>query len=123
VDTIDHAEHDLLRRRNDGLGARTADAIDGHRWHVHRQTAMIATCRAGFILLPAWITLPMTAVLILARSSFALARVALITVAPSSLAGTALREPLNVPIAVRTGAHKTTSRWTVIATPSSEAAG
>ena len=51
----------------------------------------IAACRAGFILLPAWITLPITAVSIFAWSSFALASVALITVAPSSVAGTAFK--------------------------------
>ena len=33
------AEHDLLRRRGDGLGARAADAVDRHRRHLDRQPA------------------------------------------------------------------------------------
>ena len=37
---VDDAEPDLLRRRGDGLGARTADAVDGHCRDVDREAAM-----------------------------------------------------------------------------------
>jgi len=54
----------------------------------------IAAWRAGFILLPAWITLPMTTVPTAAGSSFARSRLARNAVAPSSTAGVSLRLPL-----------------------------
>jgi hypothetical protein len=66
--------------------------------------------RAGFILLPAWITLPSTTDPSKAGSSFARASVSRTAIAPSSVAGTPFSAPLNAPIAVRTGWHNTISR-------------
>src|SRR6516165_10000818 len=71
----------------------------------------IAACRAGFILLPAWTTLPITTVWTLAWSSFVRARTARMAVAPSSVAGVSFRLPPKVPIGVRTGAETTTGQW------------
>jgi hypothetical protein len=64
--------------------------------------------------LPAWITLPITSVPILAGSSFERASTARITVAPSSVAGTDFRLASNVLIAVRSGAHSTVSRIAIL---------
>jgi hypothetical protein len=54
----------------------------------------IAACRAGFILLPAWTTLPIRTLPIAAASSPERLSVSRTTVAPRSVAGIALREPL-----------------------------
>jgi hypothetical protein len=54
----------------------------------------IAACRAGFIRLPAWMTLPMTTVSIRSPSRPARLSVSRIAVAPSSVAGTVLSDPL-----------------------------
>ena len=70
----------------------------------------IAACRAGFILLPAWMTLPITTVWTLAWSSLACASTARTAVAPSSVAGVSFRLPPKVPMAVRRGAERTTGR-------------
>ena len=50
----------------------------------------MAACRAGFILLPAWITLPMMTVSISPGGSFARLSVASMTAAPRSVAGISL---------------------------------
>src|SRR6266446_5601134 len=54
-------------------------------------------------------TLPMTTLPIVAASSPERLSVSRTTVAPRSVAGIVLREPLKVPIAVRTGLQRTTS--------------
>ena len=62
-------------------------------------------CRAGFMRLPAWITLPNTTESIDAGSSALPARrsVSAMAAAPRSTAGVSFSAPLNAPIAVRTG--------------------
>src|ERR1700682_1230644 len=70
----------------------------------------IAAWRAGFILLPAWMTLPMTTLPIVAASSPDRLSVSRTTAAPRSGAGIVLSEPLKAPIAVRTGLQRTISR-------------
>src|SRR5688572_19019285 len=55
-------------------------------------------------------TLPMTTLPIAAASSLARFSVSRTTTAPRSVAGVALSEPLNVPMAVRTGLQRTISR-------------
>ena len=70
----------------------------------------IAAWRAGFILLPAWMTLPMTTLPIAAASSPDRFSVSRTTAAPRSGAGIVFSEPLKVPIAVRTGLQRTISR-------------
>src|SRR5262249_2213161 len=77
--------------------------------------AWTAACRAGFILLPAWTTLPMTTVSTSSGRSFARVTAAPITMAPRAGAVTSLSEPPKVPIAVRTGSAKTTERCDVMA--------
>jgi hypothetical protein len=52
-----------------------------------------ADCRAGFILLPAWMTFPITTVSTSEPLSLERVNTARTTVAPSSVAGTALRLP------------------------------
>jgi hypothetical protein len=52
---------------------------------------LTADCRAGFILLPAWITFPITTVLIFSGSSFDRSKLPRTAVAPSSVAGTDFR--------------------------------
>ena len=52
-----------------------------------------ADCRAGFILLPAWITLPITTVPTFAGSSFERVSTALMAVVPKSGADTVFRLP------------------------------
>ncbi len=71
----------------------------------------IAAWRAGFIRLPAWITLPITTVPTRAGSSPERCSVSRITTAPNSVAGVSFSAPLKLPIAVRTGWHNTTSRF------------
>src|SRR5260221_3936813 len=70
----------------------------------------MAACRAGFILFPAWMTLPMTTLSISPASSQARRKVSRTTTAPSSVAEMVLSDPLTAPIAVRTGLQRTTSR-------------
>src|SRR5258707_3627468 len=70
---------------------------------------LIAACRAGFILLPAWITLPSITLPTAAASSPSLRKRCRTTTAPRSAAGIVLSDPLNAPIAVRTGLQRTTS--------------
>src|SRR5437899_6750983 len=60
--------------------------------------------------LPAWMTLPITTLPTRAASRPERRNVSRTTVAPSSVAGVPFKAPLKVPIAVRTGRHKTTSR-------------
>src|SRR5580693_4944683 len=79
--------------------------------------AWTAACRAGFILVPACTTLPMTTVSTSSGRSFARATAAPIAVAPRLEAGTSLRLPPKVPIAVRTGSAKTTERCDVMTKP------
>jgi hypothetical protein len=69
--------------------------------------ARTAACRAGFILLPACTTFPMTTVSISSGRSFARPTAAAIAAEPRAVAGTSLSEPAKVPIAVRTGSAKT----------------
>src|SRR5438128_569617 len=71
---------------------------------------LIAACRAGFMRLPAWMTLPITTLPTRAGSSPERRSVSRTTVAPNSVAGVPFNVPLKVPIAVRTGSDKTTSR-------------
>src|SRR5258708_7776012 len=73
-----------------------------------------AAWRPGFILAPAWTTLPMTAVPISSGCKPARSTALRITRAPRSVAGTSLRLPPKVPIAVRTGLEKTTDRCDVM---------
>src|SRR5262249_11233490 len=70
--------------------------------------AWTAACRAGFILVPACTTLPMTTVSTSSGFSPARLTAAPIATAPRAGAGTSLRLPPKVPIAVRTGSAKTT---------------
>src|SRR5262249_22102508 len=70
--------------------------------------ACTAAWRAGFILLPAWMTLPMTTVSTSSGRIPARATAPLIAVAPRLAAGTSFNVPPNVPIAVRTGSANTT---------------
>ena len=70
---------------------------------------LMAACRAGFILLPAWITLPMTTVSISPGDSFARSSVARTATAPRSTAAISFSVPPYVPMAVRTGEQITTS--------------
>src|SRR5258708_25901701 len=70
---------------------------------------LTAACWAAFILLPAWITLPITTLPTAAASSPARRKVSRTTTAPRSAAGIVLSDPLNAPIAVRTGLQRTTS--------------
>src|SRR5215467_6449526 len=72
--------------------------------------AWTAACRAGFILLPAWTTLPMTTVSTSSGRSFARVTAAPMATEPRAEAVTSLSEPPKVPIAVRTGSAKTTER-------------
>jgi hypothetical protein len=74
----------------------------------------MAACLAGFILLPAWTTFPITTVWTLAWSSLERASTARTAVAPSSVAVVSFRAPPNVPMAVRSGAERTTSRFGMI---------
>ena len=64
---------------------------------------LIAACRAGFMRLPAWMTLPITTLPTRAGSSAERRSVSRTTVAPNSVAGVPFNLPLKVPIAVRTG--------------------
>src|SRR5258708_5386672 len=66
--------------------------------------------RAGFILVPACTTLPITTVPTCSGASLARARAARIALAPSSGAATSFKLPPNVPMAVRTGSARTTVR-------------
>src|SRR5262249_53488630 len=77
--------------------------------------AWTAACRAGFILVPAWTTLPMTTVSTSSGRIFARVTAAAIATEPRAGAGTSLSEPPKVPIAVRTGSAKTTERCDVMA--------
>ena len=61
----------------------------------------MAACRAGFILLPAWITLPMTTVPTSAPEIPARCNDALMTAAPSSTAGVSLTVPYRAGVAAR----------------------
>ena len=54
----------------------------------------IDACRAGFILLPAWMTLPITTLPTAAGSRPERLSVSRTTAAPRSVAGVSLREPL-----------------------------
>src|SRR6202162_1592222 len=72
--------------------------------------AWMAAWRAGFILLPACTTLPMTIVSPPSGRPPRRAPAAPVWAAPRSAAGTSLRLPPKVPIAVRTGSAKTTER-------------
>src|SRR6185369_17161065 len=67
-------------------------------------------CRAGFMRLPAWMTLPITTVPISSASRPARRSVSRTAIAPSSVAGVAFKDPLKPPIAVRTGWARTMSR-------------
>src|SRR5262249_20458932 len=78
--------------------------------------AWTAACRAGFILLPACTTLPMTTVSTSSGRSLARATAAPIATEPRAGAEISLSEPPKVPIAVRTGSAKTTERCDVMAT-------
>src|SRR5258706_6880149 len=69
-----------------------------------------AAWRAGFILVPACTTLPITTVPICSGASLARAKAARIALAPSSGAATSFKLPPNVPMAVRTGSARTTVR-------------
>ena len=64
---------------------------------------LIAACRAGFMRLPAWMTLPITTLPTRVGSSAERRNVSRTTVAPNSVAGVPFNLPLKVPIAVRTG--------------------
>src|SRR5262249_21355891 len=77
--------------------------------------AWTAACRAGFILVPACTTLPMTPVSTSSARIPARPTAAPIATAPRLGAGTSLRLPPKVPIAVRTGSAKTTERCDVMA--------
>src|SRR5262249_23962372 len=77
--------------------------------------AWTAAWRAGFILVPAWTTLPMTTVTTSSGRMFARVTAAAIATDPRVGAGTSLSEPPKVPIAVRTGSAKTTERCDVMA--------
>src|SRR5262245_39183828 len=77
--------------------------------------AWTAACRAGFIFVPAWTTLPMTTLSTSSGRSFARTTAAPIATEPRVGAGTSLSEPPKVPIAVRTGSAKTTERCDVMA--------
>src|SRR5215831_15589649 len=77
--------------------------------------AWTAAWRAGFILVPAWTTLPMTTVSTSSGRMFARVTAAVIATEPRVGAGTSLSEPPKVPIAVRTGSAKTTERCDVMA--------
>src|SRR5262249_23875739 len=77
--------------------------------------AWTAACRAGFILVPAWTTLPMTTVSTSSGRMFARVTAAVIATEPRVGAGTSLSEPPKVPNAVRTGSAKTTERCDVMA--------
>ena len=77
----------------------------------------MAACRAGFILLPAWTTLPMTTVFTSPGGNFARSSAARTTTAPRSVAGVSLSVPPYVPIAVRTGAQMTTSLLAMVRFP------
>ena len=79
----------------------------------------IAACRAGFIFVPAWITLPITTVSASPGASFARSIVARTTTAPRSAAGVSFSVPPYVPIAVRTGAQITTSLLAMVSISSS----
>ena len=70
--------------------------------------ARTAACRAGFILLPACTTFPMTTVSTSSGRRFARVTAAEIAAEPRAVAGTSLSDPAKVPIAVRTGSAKTT---------------
>src|SRR6516225_5929019 len=72
--------------------------------------ACTAACCAGFIFVPAWTTLPMTTVSTSSGRMPARATAAPIAVAPGVGAGTSLRLPPKVPIAVRAGSANTTER-------------
>jgi hypothetical protein len=73
-----------------------------------------AACRAGFILVPAWMTLPMATVPTSSGLSPARSMAALMAAAPRLGAAISLRLPPKVPIAVRAGFAKTTERGDVI---------
>src|SRR5512139_1806401 len=80
---------------------------------------LMAAWRAEFILLPAWITLPITTVSMSPPVSFARSSVARIATAPRSAAGISFSVPPYVPIAVRTGEQITTSVMDMTQTSSS----
>ena len=67
----------------------------------------IAAWRAGFMRLPAWMTLPITTEPTAAGSIPERRSVSRTTAAPSSVAGVSLSDPLKAPIAVRTGLQMT----------------
>src|SRR5450631_2337327 len=73
--------------------------------------------RAGFILLPAWMTFPITTVPTSSPESPERRRVSRTTVAPSSVAATPFSAPLKAPIAVRTGCARTISRLAMVILP------
>src|SRR3984893_15489203 len=79
--------------------------------------ACTAACRAGFILAPACTTLPMAIVSISSGRSPARLTAPAIATAPRLAAGTSLRLPPKVPMAVRTGSAKTTERCDVMTKP------
>src|SRR5262245_6559561 len=78
------------------------------------RAALTAAWRAGFILVPACTTLPMTTVSISSGLSCARATAAPIATAPSAGAGKSLSVRPKVPIAVRTGSAKITERCAVM---------
>lgn len=55
--------------------------------------AFIAACRAGFILLPAWMTLPITTLSTASGARFARLSVSRMATAPSSVAGVVFSVP------------------------------
>ena len=73
----------------------------------HRKAAADRRLAAGFIRLPAWMTLPITTEPTAAGSSPERRSVSRTTAAPSSVAGVSLSDPLKAPIAVRTGLQMT----------------
>lgn len=80
--------------------------------------AFIAAWRAGFCPRPACSTLPMITSSTCSGATPARSKAARMTAAPSSVAETELRAPLNVPIGVRTALTMTASRFPIRIAPS-----
>jgi hypothetical protein len=96
-------EPDLLRRGDDGLAPGPQTRLTVIAGTETGNPPPIAACRAGFMRIPAWMTLPMTTTSMRAPSRLGRLSVPRMAAAPSSVAGAVLSDPLYVPIAVRTG--------------------
>ena len=105
--TVDIAEQNILRGRDDGLRPRATDPVDGQGRRGHRQSGMDARLTRRIHFSPACTTLPMTTVSTWSGRMPARATAPPIATAPRAGAGTSLRPPPKVPIAVRTGSAKT----------------